>query len=179
MGGVEVELGGVGRGEKRILHRNPDLRGQRRPGCPVQGLWGCWPRQGPAPPHWEEGARPGWGSELWARECWQHKGRRDRGAGPSGSPKELAWDKSASLRRAEEWACLPRWNGFLKACARVSTLGPQPLVRVHLRWAVGTQAPSGLGTLAVPERGTSSSCKGETEAQSLIQGHRAGQQTLG
>lgn len=62
------------------------------------------------------------------------------------------------------------------------TLGPQPLVpgsfAVRERQAVEIQAPSGLGTLAVPEWDTSSSCKGETEAQSLIQGHRAVQQTL-
>lgn len=36
-----VELGGVGKGEKRILHWNSDLSGQRRPGCPVKGLGGA------------------------------------------------------------------------------------------------------------------------------------------
>lgn len=39
MGGVE--LGGVGRGEKRILRRNTDLSGQGRPWCPMEGLWGA------------------------------------------------------------------------------------------------------------------------------------------
>lgn len=119
---------------------------------------------------------PSWGGVLsyGSGNAGSAKGGETEVLGPSGKLKRPLLCPYG----AEKWTCLPSSWWWLPERFHISMLGPRPLVPGSFQDG-GDRGSALSGHLGCPRVApTSSLCKGETEAHSVTQGHRAVQRSV-